>query len=303
MSDVRPGYLSAQYAASFAAFGESLALPASGGWLLRRRIAGSDLHDAMGLYPVFCCREWHAVADDLAALRGQLVSLVLVSDPLASVEEATLARGFDFVRAYKDSYVVQSGRAPAEFVSKSHRDQARRALRHVDVELCTNPLAWLDEWERLYAVLADRHAIHGLKRFSRAAFAQQFMVPGLVMFRAIADGRTVGLDLWYVQDGVAQGHLAAFDETGYRLHAAYATKWTLLEYFRQRVEWINLGAGTKADGSDGLSYFKRGFATGTRRSWLCGAVFQPTAYAALCRQASAPADSAWFPAYRDHEFA
>jgi hypothetical protein len=172
----------------------------------------------------------------------------------------------------------------------------------MEVERCTHPSDYLDDWERLFAVLSQRHAITGIRRFSRKAFRRQLATPGMVMFRAVAEGTTIGLDLWYVQHDVAQGHLAAFDETGYRLRASYATKWTMIKYFADKVRWINLGAGRLADASDGLSAFKKGFATGTKATWLCGSVLRAGDYDALWRTRSGNAATDYFPAYRVGEF-
>jgi hypothetical protein len=299
---VDAGYQSRAYAESLSEFGDIVDLPRSGGTLLRRPIGDSGLHDATGCYPLFCCRRWDALADDLAGLRDPLVSAVVVTDPFGPAGEAELAGAFDRVRAYKDHFVVETGADPDSFVSRSHREQARRALRKVAVERVADPTAWLDEWERLFGVLAQRHAIGGMRRFSRRAFAQQLAVPGMVMFRAEAQGRTVGLDLWYVQGDVAQGHLVAFDETGYALRASYATKWELIRFFADKVRYINLGAGRMADASDGLSQFKRGFANASRRSWLCGRIFDPAAYRMLVNRLNPGArEEAYFPAYRGAE--
>ncbi len=94
-----------------------------------------------------------------------------------------------------------------------------RSLRKVRVEVCADPPAHLDEWLEMFAVLMERHQIKALRAFSRDAFAQQFQVPGVVMFQGQLDGEVVGMDLWYVQEDVAQGHLAAFSRTGYAVHA------------------------------------------------------------------------------------
>ncbi len=305
--DMAPGYLSRGYAFSFAGLGSPVSLPAAEGWLLRRPIPNTPLHDAMGLYPLFCCRHWDKLGGDLDPLGNDLVSLVLVTDPLAEVSPAFLRTCFDQVRPYKDHFVVEGGRPPEDFVTKSHRLHATRALRKVNVEICSQPQNYLDDWMRLYSILANRHAITGIRRFSRQAFEQQISVPGTIMFRASVGDRTVGLDLWYVQEDVAQGHVAAFDEVGYELRASYATKWRMLEHFSDRVRWINLGAGTSMDADDGLSHFKRGFSTGTRTAWICGRVFQPAHYTALASQhaptpTAADADGRYFPAYREGEF-
>jgi hypothetical protein len=298
----RQGYLSRQYAESFSEFGTVLECPASGGWLLARDIPGTGLRDAMGLYPLFCCLDWERLGDDLDALGDSLVSVVMTTDPMAEVCEERLRRSFSLVRPYKAHFVIDARRAAKTFVSASHRAHARRALRQVAVERCAEPSAHLDDWERLFQVLAKRHAISGIRRLSRQAFARQLATPGMVMFRAVVDGRTVGLDLWYVQGDVAQGHLAAYDETGYALHAAYATKWTVIDQLSAEVRWLNLGAGRLADASDGLSAFKRGFATGTRPSWLAGSTPRGQDYATLSGGPHDPLNQAgYFPAYRKDE--
>jgi hypothetical protein len=175
----------------------------------------------------------------------------------------------------------------------------------VQVERCERPLDWLEDWMRLYRVLARRHSITGVRLFDREAMAQQLTIPGMEMFRSSVNGRTVGLDLWFVQNDVAHGHLVAFDDEGYSLHAAYASKWRVLEYFHGRVAFVNLGAGRLSDASDGLSYFKRGFSTGTRPAWLCGRIFQPKVYVELAgrKGAHAPVSRDYFPAYRAGEMA
>jgi hypothetical protein len=295
------GYLNQQYAASFVEFGSPHLLPASRGWLLRRAIPSSPAADAMGCYPLFCCTEWNALGDDLASLSDELVSVVVVADPLGRYSDQALRSAFDSVVPFKDHFVVDTSLAPFAHVSASHGAHARRALQAVSVDVCPDPLSMLDEWERLYAALAIRRRITGMRRFSRSAFEMQLQVPGLVMFRATMDGRVVGLDLWYEQGDCAQGHLAAFDAAGYDVRASYATKWCALEYFRSRVAWINLGAGTAGDPEGGLTRFKRGWATGTRPAWLCGRVFRPDEYARL-GAGHGTVGSNYFPAYRAGEF-
>ena len=67
------------------------------------------------------------------------------------------------------------------------------------------------------------------------------------------------MDLWYVQDNVAYGHLAACNGHGYKSSASYATKWFLMHYFADKVRWIDIGrvTGAESNGSDGLAMFKQ----------------------------------------------
>ncbi|HSS29061.1 MAG TPA: hypothetical protein VLL50_14020, partial [Usitatibacter sp.] len=63
------GYAHPGYAGSLAEFGTPRELPASGGWLLEREIPGGG-RDAMGCYPLLCCRDWRALREDLDSLEG-----------------------------------------------------------------------------------------------------------------------------------------------------------------------------------------------------------------------------------------
>jgi hypothetical protein len=297
------GYLHPDYAASLSGFGTPRSLAGCGGWIIQRPIPNSASSDGMGCYPLFCCVDWRALAHDVSGLEDSLVSLVIVADPLGAHSVPLLSSTFDSVAAFKDHFVIETGRPLSAFVSRSHRAHAHRALKRVDVELCAEPSAFLDEWERLYGVLAARHAIAGLRRFSRTAFAQQLAVPGLVMFRASTCGQTIGLDLWYEQDGNVQNHLTAVDENGYALRASYALKWRALEFFADRARWINLGgeSGAGSGAGSGLTAFKRGWSTGRKTAWLCRRVLQPAVYSELVRARGAAAED-YFPAYRRGEF-
>ncbi len=141
--------------------------------------------------------------------------------------------------------------------------------------------------------------------FSPAAFARQFEVPGLVIFRASYRGAPAGMLLWYVQGEVAYYHLGAFGPLGYELQSSFALFWHAIEYFGAGgLRWLDLGAGAgvNGDASDGLSRFKRGWSTGTRTAYFCGRIFDPKAYARIAR-ARGVADTGYFPAYRKGEFA
>ena len=128
-------------------------------------------------------------------------------------------------------------------------------------------------------------------------------VPGIVVLRATEGGRTVAAHLWYVQGDVAHSHLAAASERGYRVMASYALYWCALEHFKWKVRWLALGGGAGAQpaDADGLSRFKRGWATGTRSVYVCARICDRERYAAL----TAPLKTSrgrYFPAYRQGEF-
>ena len=311
------GYLSGGYAGSLAEFGAPLALARSGSWLLQRTVA-EGLADAMGPYPLFCCRDWSALASDLdelgqrAGAAGPPISLVAVTDPFAFAGEpgTELRRAFPArVVPFKEHFVADLSRPLASFVSAHHRRYALRDV--VAVDRCAQPLDWLDDWCGLYENLCARHGIRGIPALSRAAFARQLAVAGLNAYRASIDGVTVGMALWYRQGDVAYYHLAAYSQQGYQQRASFPLFWFAFQDLSAAgVGWASLGAGastgdgatSSSQGTDGLVRFKRGWSTGTRTTYLCGRIFRPDVYATLTRERGREG-SRYFPAYRDGELA
>ena len=299
------GYQHFRYAQSFAAFGVPRELTHCGGWIVERPVPRSPFRDAMGCYPLFSCQRWAHLPLDLAEMSTDLVALTVVTDPFGDVNEENLRACFDVVHAYKRHFVTDLGEPIDSVVGKTHRRNAANARRQVAVDVCAEPLRMLDTWMVLYEGLSVRHGITGLRRFSRDAFAQQLTVPGLLMFRAMADEQVIGLHLWYVQGDVAYGHLGATNARGYELMASYALYWHALETLRERVRWADLGGAAGYDDSEarttGLGKFKAGWATGTRQSYVCGRILRPDAYAQLTAMYGS-LDTRYFPAYRAGEF-
>ena len=297
------GYLHRLYVESLAEFGVPSELTSAGGWILERQTPVLGFRDAMGCYPLFCCRNWQRLGDDLNQLRDTLVSVSLVADPFGNYTPDLLKSYFDVVLPYKQHFVADLSLPLEQFTSARHRKYGRRALQNISIEVCSNPAARLDEWVRLYDHLIERHHIAGMKRFSRECFASQLSVPGLVMFRATEDDEPLSLDLWYVQGEVAQGHLVGTSPRGYELGVAYGLKLFILQYFTGKVRWVNLGSvpGVNADIVNGLGSFKRGWSSETRTAFFCGKVLNPRVYLELVR-ATRSESTDFFPAYRRGEF-
>lgn len=300
------GYVSPDYARSLAAFGLPLELPDSQGWLLKRQIPNSDLHDAMGCYPLFSCSRWPALGADLEHLSGRVVTVTLVVDPFAQVTHEDLKTWFHVVAPFKEHFVIDTSQPTEDHVGKHHRYYARKALKDIRVDLVTEPGAFLEEWSGLYDFLIRRHRLTGIKAFSQSSFALQLQIPGVVLFRASHNGATVGAHMWFLQGGVAYSHLAAYNDQGYELGAAYALYWTAIQMFKERfareIRWIDLGggAGIAMNGGDGLGAFKRGWTTKVKTKYMCGKIIDSDAYKYLTRQGEQMADL-YFPAYRSGE--
>lgn len=299
------GYMHRLYAESLAEFGQPRKLTRCKGWVLVRDIAGFHCQDAMGCYPLFSCAHWTELHADLEALQGKAVSLSVVADPFGEYDHAYLHQCFpDKVIPFKKHYVSDLTRPIGEIISKHHRYHTRRALERVRIERCDDPAQHLDEWIGFYRQLVERHRITGIQAFSRKAFAKQLNVPGVVMFRALSQGKAVGAHLWYVQGEVAYSHLAASTQQGYRLLASYALHSYALDYFAGKVRWLNLGggAGIQSDDEDGLSRFKRGWSTETRTAFFCGRILDREKYSQATAAAHREPSLGYFPAYRPGEF-
>lgn len=296
---MKTGYLHANYANSFAAFGIPHYLPEAQGWLLKRPIPHSPRWDAMGCYPVLACKNWRQLGADLETLQQELVSVMIVTDPLGEVAPSDLQVVFpDLLQSYKEHFIVDLQQPSGQSLNAHHRRNVRQALSQVVVEHCALDTVF-DEWVTLYDHLIRRHHITGLAAFSRESFAAQWQVPGLTILRATVQGETVGMTLWYSDEARVYYHLAAYSPRGYELKASYALFHEAIRHFTSAgVRWMALGAGagTHNDGSDGLTRFKRGWATETRPVYLCGRIFDQQTYANLVGPSAAV--NSFFPAYR-----
>lgn len=301
------GYSHPAYAAALAEFGKPRALPRSNGWILERQIPGTPYRDAMGCYPLFACRDWSQLDLDLQELSSELVTLTIVADPFGNHDPAQLAKCFPtLVSPFKEHLVTELSGSPESFVAPRHRRKAQKALERLDIERVEDATAFADQWIELYANLVQRHGIRGLTAFSAGSFRAQLAVPGISLFRVICGRETVGMTLWYTNREVAYYHLGAYSDLGYQLEASFALFWQVLEYFSsQGLQWLDLGAGaglSSKDRSDGLTRFKRGWATGTRMAYLCGRIFDHSKYEEAMRARDLNVGN-YFPSYRKGEFA
>jgi len=300
------GYASSMYAEALGEFGHPFPLLYSGGWLLKRNTPILSYKDAMWTYPLFCCQDWNQLHVDLDELKGSLVSVSVVTDPFGNYNKGLLENCFhDVVIPFKEHFVIDLKENPERYVEPHHRRNARKALQLLSVERCENAANCLDEWISLYDTLIDRHSIKGIVAFSRQSFAAQLNVPGIVVFRAVYDGKTIGMLLWYVQNEIAYYHLGAYSNVGYELRASFALFWTVIQYFSSNgIRWLSIGAGAGSSNEgevDGLTRFKRGWSTGTRTAYFCGRILDRAKYQEVVAKKGVP-PTKFFPAYRLGEF-
>lgn len=299
------GYLDTKYAESLAEFGLPRFLPKSQGWILEREITGFPYRDAIGCYPILACKDWTMLCEDLKSIDNKLVSLAVVTDPFGNYTIEDLHQCFNHkVMPFKEHFIVELTSPLDTFVSSHHRRYIRKALQNVQVEKCQDPMEFALDWINLYNVLSERHNIQGISAFSQQSFINQLQVPDLFMFRAVHQGVTVGITLWYVHSNVGYYHLGAYSDLGYQLRASFALFWSVIEYFSNlKLRWLNLGAGAgiQGNGTDGLSRFKEGWSTGTKTAYFCGHIFDQSKYTEIMNVKNIPATD-YFPAYRKGEF-
>ena len=295
------GYLHSGYAASLVEFGTLRRLPRSGGWILVRQIPGFSYQDAIGTYPLFVCDDWLQLHVDLGEMRDELVSLAVVADPFGDYDAIYLHECFkDILIPFKEHFVVDLKSPIDTFVCKHHQRNARKALRNIHVERCDEPKRFVKVWWELYTNLINKHNIKGIQVFSKTAFTKQLSIPGIVVFRAVYEERTVAMLLWYIQKEVGYYHLGASSPIGYNLNASFALFWFAIEYFAANgLRWLNLGGRASAsnEGNDGLSRFKRGWSTGTKIAYFCGHIFDHARYSEIVRVKGISTND-YFPAYR-----
>lgn len=297
------GYMHPLYAKSFSEIGEPVFLPMSRGWLIKRQIPGTPYFDAMGPYPLFLCENWERLPDDLEQLKQDLISVTMVIPPLVQFPVEEFQNYYDRFFPYKDHYLLDLSLPLEKIISKGRRKDARRALSKLVVNIVSAPDIDPLEWYGLYQNLVSRHNIEGIRAFSENSFKSQVSIPGMHFIRAFHEDRLVGGSLYLEDDNAVYFHLSAFYDEGYELDAAYAVKWTALQYFASKVRWMNLGGSTTtaAGQFSGLDIFKKGWSNETAKSIFCGKILNPAIYAEIAKTRSSSAVS-WFPAYRVGEY-
>jgi hypothetical protein len=298
------GYASRNYAYSLAEFGEPIHLPRCDGYLLKRKIPGTPYFDAIGSYPLFFCRDWSQLCNDLGDLPQEIISASFVADPFGHYSPMDLEDCLEVVNPFKVHYIVDLEKPMEAIGSKHHRKAARQSLENIRVEICSKPAEFAEKWTEIYQTLALRHNIHGIRAFSRAAFKQQLAMPEIEVLLAYLGDEVIGAQLYFIQDKVVHCHLGAVSDHGYKEGAFYAMDCQSYSHFAGRAKWLDLGGGTGFSGSglDGLSLYKKGWSTKTRPVYFCGKIINQEVYEDLA-PLQGQEETNYFPAYRLGEFA
>jgi len=298
------GYYHPDYARSLEAFGEPVELKRCGGYILKRTIPGFQFCDAMGCYPLFCCNDWKLLCADISQLKQEVIALGLVTDPFAGIEPQELEKCFEIIFPFKNHYIIDLTRNWEQRIDRRHKQKISKALEIQSIEICDQPLKYLEEWTELYGVLIQRHNIFGIKAFSKECFKKQLGIPGMILIVGKVGREIAGANLIIIDGKYAYDHLAAYSLKGYEISASYGILWATFQYLAKRgIHYCDLGgaSGVKPNARDGLDQFKRGWTKDTLVSYFCGQVFDSAIYERICREMGICGCN-YFPAYRTGEF-
>jgi hypothetical protein len=293
-------YSDIAYARTLDHIGDPLPLVHSGGWALKRNIAGTNLFDAVGSYPLLCCQRWSGLLDDVQELRARgFVSFTAVVDPFCPTGEEFLRACFpDKIVRFKKHYIADLGDNIDRNLSPHHKRSLRASLKTTQVEEVTAAWDYANEWIALYEELCDHRGITGgFALFSRSALAAQLALPGALVLRGFNENGVTAMQIWLHNGDHAYFHLGASNRSGYHDKAAFALTWHALHKLKEKgVHLADLGGTSGEEDSDkgGLALFKAGWSTHSLPAWLAGAVLAPERYSTL----SAGINGDYFPLYR-----
>jgi len=265
--------------------------------MLKRGIGETGLTDVTGCYPV-CVIDAHAdLTRDFAGLHAAgAVSLTLVTDVYFRPDPARLQEMFDLVRPFKTHYLHDYTRARR--IASHHRYEVKRAASACDIRVVPYE-AHLDEWLTLYRYLVARHGITGIQNLSDHYFHALAKLKNVLAIGAFSDDALISMHLWVEHENVLYSHLAASNDEGYRMRAAYAIHdYVLREYGEERHIDLGGGAGLADDPDDGLARFKKGFSNDAAPCFLCGKIFDAERYERLSEMAAPHGIAGYFPRYR-----
>lgn len=295
------GYLAERYAVSLGYFGRPVRLHNSESWVLEREIKDSSCLDIAGCYPLMACKNWLGVEADIANLDDQYASFTMVADPLGSYSPDLLQSAFpDLCTVFKYHYIIDLQSDYTRTYSSTHKRNAKKARKSLSICREDTPVDVLDPWIEMYQNLVQRHQITGVSAFSSHAFFEQLQTSGIIVYTARMGAKLVGMILFYEMAGHVYYHLGAYLQEGYDNKASFGIFDEAIHDFSQAgYGFLNMGggAGAEENAEDGLSRFKRGWASHSRPAYLCGKILNRSVYNTLVQKRGG-VHSGFFPAYR-----
>jgi hypothetical protein len=281
-------YAEPSYAATL---GTPQEVPEWGAPVLLRPIPETSWRDAAGCYPLTPLSPGADLGGGLARLqRAELVSVVIVPDPIYSPPLSSLAEAFSVCRPFKTHYIFRRDR-PLQ-LNPNHRRNIKRAEATCSFQTVKLD-AILRDWLHLYRGLIAKRQVSGAADFTDGYFEELAKLPGITAIVAYCSQQLVAASLWLDHCDVTYYHLGASSSRGYAASAMFGLFARAIEGCQTTMLNFGGNAGLADDGGGGLSRFKRGFANATAETYICGAVLDDDRYSHL----GGPA-TAFFPRYR-----
>lgn len=258
-----------------------------------------DRYDLAGPYGVgglTGTASWPGLADRLAAFaraRGYVSGFVTINPLFGDISYATAQDR----SPVNDTYALDLSPGPEVMYRNLPRDR-RRQLRTWRADLHEDrrePLAAF--FCDVYARFMQRKNASEHHRFSPATLDALCALPGVFLLGAPADRPLEAVSVYGYTRHAGDALFSACIPGGER-HSA-ALDWTAVHRLCDLgVPWLNLGGGLRR--GDSLANYKRRFGAEGRSVWAIKAVYDPAAYAELCRRAGRdPEDrDIFFPPYR-----
>jgi hypothetical protein len=207
----------------------------------------------------------------LARLRqAGVVSVSLVPDPLWSPTLGAFRRAFEICQPLKIHFMLDRGARRVQ-IGKRHRNRINQALRACEIR--EGSLAeHVPRWMELYRWhVANRRIAHP---FGVSYFETLAQLDGLKTLIVTVNEEIVNMTLWLRHEDVLYFYDGASNAAGLERSASYAAFAYVIETESEcRYLFFGGPAEMRANGDDGLTAFKRGFANAFGSTYLCSTAF------------------------------
>jgi hypothetical protein len=225
----------------------------------------TGVRQAMGFRPYWSADPGSDPEAGLHELReAGIASVSTRTDPMWSPDASPLRAAFDVCRPFAECHLLDREADPQ--IRKRHRNrinQARRIGEVRDVALADH----LDRWLELYQGNVDERQ---LQPYPTGYFEQFASLEGLRTVAVVIDGEIESITLWVGHQDTIYFHESASSPKGMATSAAHAAYAHVIETATD-FTFVLLGprGGIRAERSDGVDMFKRGFANATVPSYFC----------------------------------
>lgn len=244
-------------------------------YLVKTPIGDSGLYDLTNCYPFASTYplEWSTLPDE----DPNLVCSYWVTNPTAPKPDWWA----DIVKECNEHYIVDN--YDYSKIPENHKRNIKKNLASVSVETIIpsgDTLAQAQLFYWLYSNLKERHKIEGLADFTLAQINYMLETPGCILFKAVDThtGVPLGMAIFYAGYYCSYYWLAAYSEVGYERNVGFILMHeALTKLDKLGFNLVVLGAGR----GEGLSRYKRGFSSYSKKNYIALNIHNKEAYLKL----------------------